>query len=77
MCVPLMVSCSGFGLPLHAQLLRLFVTKMLQQADKRRVAFIPMSLRVTLLMATYVMAGSGWKGQQAYHTLAIIGVGAM
>ena len=26
-CVPLMVSCSGFGLPLHAQLLRLFVTK--------------------------------------------------
>lgn len=50
---------------------------MLQQADKRRVAFIPMSLRVTLLMATYVMAGSGWKGQQAYHTLAIIGVGAM
>ena len=25
-CVPLMVSCSGFGLPLHAQLLRLFVT---------------------------------------------------
>ena len=26
MCVPLMVSCSGFGLPLHAQLLRLFVT---------------------------------------------------
>ena len=27
MCVPLMVSCSGFGLPLHAQLLRLFVTQ--------------------------------------------------
>ena len=27
-CVPLMVSCSGFGLPLHAQLLRLFVTKL-------------------------------------------------
>ena len=27
-CVPLMVSCSGFGLPLHAQLLRLFVTRM-------------------------------------------------
>ena len=25
-CVPLMVSCSGFGLPMHAQLLRLFVT---------------------------------------------------
>ena len=25
-CVPSMVSCSGFGLPMHAQLLRLFVT---------------------------------------------------
>ena len=25
-CVPLLVSCSGFGLPMHAQLLRLFVT---------------------------------------------------
>ena len=25
-CVPLMVSCSGFGWPMHAQLLRLFVT---------------------------------------------------
>ena len=24
--VPLMVSCSGFGLPMHAQLLRLLVT---------------------------------------------------
>ena len=28
-CVPLMVSCSGFGLPMHAQLLRLFVTHLL------------------------------------------------
>ena len=27
-CVPLMVSCSGYGLPLHAQLLRLFVTTL-------------------------------------------------
>ena len=26
--MPLMVSCSGFGLPMHAQLLRLFVTRM-------------------------------------------------
>ena len=30
-CVPLMVSCSGFGLPLHAQLLRLFVTSIVAQ----------------------------------------------
>ena len=29
-CVPLMVSCSGFGLPLHAHLLRLFVTRRYQ-----------------------------------------------
>ena len=28
-CVPLLVSCSGFGLPMHAQLLRLFVTQFL------------------------------------------------
>ena len=25
-CVPLMVTCSGFGLPMHARLLRLFIT---------------------------------------------------
>ena len=29
----LMVSCSGFGLPMHAQLLRLFVTTTLLQRD--------------------------------------------
>ena len=29
-CVPLMVSCSGFGLPMHAQLLRLFVTTLMR-----------------------------------------------
>ena len=28
-----MVSCSGFGLPLHAQLLRLFVTKDTLQVE--------------------------------------------
>ena len=28
-----MVSCSGFGLPLHAQLLRLFVTRQLMVSD--------------------------------------------
>ena len=28
-CVHLMVSCPGFGLPMHAQLLRLFVTALL------------------------------------------------
>ena len=28
-----MVSCSGFGLPLHAQLLRLFVTRFFQAED--------------------------------------------
>ena len=33
MCVPLMVSCSGFGLPLHAQLLRLFVTRLCKNAE--------------------------------------------
>ena len=27
-CVPLLVSCSGFGLPMHAQLLCLFVTHL-------------------------------------------------
>ena len=29
-CVPLLVSCSGFGLPMHAQLLRLFVSHTLR-----------------------------------------------
>ena len=31
-----MVSCSGFGLPMHAQLLRLFVTQPLPRDDTRR-----------------------------------------
>ena len=34
-CVPSMVSCSSFGFPMHAQLLRLFVTKDIQLKPRR------------------------------------------
>ena len=61
-CVPLMVSCSGFGLPLHAQLLRLFVTR-------RAVSPVASAnLRPLLVISTSLSVGCVEVGGSMWHS---------